>query len=170
MSAIQLFDLNGEQRFTGTALGGFQTATVTLTDAQVKALPTTGVQVVAAPGANKLLVVVSSVWTLDNTHGAYTNFSSFVTTLNYGSTGTPASAPYDEANNGAFADTSAVHLLGVFLGVGDGAGQAAWFADRATVVDTGLTVKAVNASAGDLTGGNAANTLSVSATYFTIGI
>src|SRR5687768_4998077 len=53
------------------------TATVTLTDAQIKALPTTSVQLIAAPGANKYIFVhgVSLVANIV-TDGSYTNMSS----------------------------------------------------------------------------------------------
>ena len=50
-------------------------ATVTLTDAQIKTLPTTPFTLVAAPGANKVIVPVMVAIDFDGSHGAYTNIA-----------------------------------------------------------------------------------------------
>lgn len=49
--------------------------TVTLTDAQIKALPTTAVEIVPAPGAGRMIRVVSTTIWCDTTLGAYTNLA-----------------------------------------------------------------------------------------------
>jgi hypothetical protein len=48
MSALQLYDLNGEQRFTGTSVGGVQTVAARLSSANILALGTTPVTIVPA--------------------------------------------------------------------------------------------------------------------------
>src|SRR5687767_6210148 len=49
--------------------------TLALTDAQIKALPSTALQVVPAAGANRLLVPVFACLTVDSNAGAYTNIA-----------------------------------------------------------------------------------------------
>jgi hypothetical protein len=49
-----------------------QSATVTLTNAQILTLPTLGVTVVAAQGANTVILPVSGFIVLDSSAGAYT--------------------------------------------------------------------------------------------------
>lgn len=151
--------------------GAYQTATVTLTNAQILALPTTPIQVVAAPGVGNLLVVDSAVMALDATGGVYSDFDSFNVFLNYGSGGLKqASNLYDEANNGAFADDNAVNFIGIFQPIDAGTNQAGWFGDATNVVNVPITVWALNGAAGDLAGGDAANTLKVVMNYYTVAV
>ena len=151
------------------ARGGLSSAALTLTNAQILALPTTAREIVAAPGEGKLHVCVSAVMVLDATNGAYSDFDLFSLFVNYGTTWKQASIAYDEFSNGAFADNSAVHLLGMFTGAGAGGTPAAsWFADHAEAVNKPLTVFATNGSAGDLDGGGTGNTLAVYLNYLTI--
>jgi hypothetical protein len=65
MSSIQLFDLNGEQRFTGTSVGGPQLAVFrVITSAQLLALPGAAVTLVPAGGTGVIVVPWNVVaWT-----------------------------------------------------------------------------------------------------------
>lgn len=159
----------------GAGIGVLKVATVTLTDAQIKALPTTPVQVVAAPGVGKIAVpimaLVGLAWTAD-----YTNISADST---FDFFWLPAGA---QPFNSLFeADTSSVSSL--LAGGGNAYAmssplQLGWTAaapglsvPRATgdfmggtnVVDANISVFITNS--GDLTGGNAANSLKVTVWY-----
>jgi len=55
-----LLTSDGTNWTSAAASGGVQTATITLTNAQIKALHATPIQAIAAPGANKCIVIVTS--------------------------------------------------------------------------------------------------------------
>lgn len=139
-------------------------ATVELTDAQIKALPTTGVQIVAAPGENKLIRPTYVAMLLNNTAGAYTNASANAALIF--DVGTQTALFFDENYNAALTGSDSVVLALTPL----------QYVEAAQVIGNleGLLVNMVNGAlkiagintAGNWTGGNAANTLRVSVTYY----
>jgi hypothetical protein len=160
-----------------------QRATVTLTNAQIKALPTTRITIIAAPGAGFWTRVLGVDYASDTSAGAYTNLDATYCDLFVGYAG---SADYaggyvvDDA-----ASTPALTLLTDVLGI---AGQRLIagipYAEVFTVIggagyvvapqnarsareNVALVVGSDNNGSGDYTGGNAANTLTVTV-YFVV--
>lgn len=189
------------EMFTGSSavvqLPGGQTAdagilkrtTVTLTDAQIKALPSTPVELVAAPGTGKWIDVVSVTLRKDNTAGAYGNIAATGSVLKV-----VVGTNDDWATMGVVNDSSAspaLTYLTDYLGSADdgllklptfsqaatttsGAGWV-WgvppFYDYSTeFVNKALSIQIDNAAAGNLTGGNAANAMKVIVTYTVEGL
>lgn len=141
-------------------------ATVVLTDAQIKALPTTAVTVVAAI-AGKLIVPFMVTLQLDATAGAYTNLSA--------GTGDririsgPLGRSFSVRNNVLLTPAEKRTTFLPPLGALDAAPNTS--VEIYTNVDqdgdiegTALTINAVNA-AGDFTGGNALNEMTVTTFY-----
>lgn len=60
---------------TLSATGSINTAIVPLTDAQIKALPTTPITLVAAPSAGSWVKILGGSIVINNTAGAYTNIN-----------------------------------------------------------------------------------------------
>ena len=181
---------NTQAELQGATLGlGLRIATVTLTDAQIKALPTTPVQILSDPGAgnrNKLLgfsVVIRA------TSGAYTNIDATYADLHVEiQTGNYAVYPILVKDTpqgivqltnalGAAArtviDVSPFPLVSV---QGAAANDQLYVLPNAKTYagsppadwdDSTLSIKMDNNGSGDLTGGNAANTLKVTV-YYTV--
>lgn len=163
----------GNKTNIDTGGGLLLSATVTLTDAQIKALPTTGIQLVAAPGANKINMVVSANWVLDLT-SSYTGVDDASPQLVYDagfyiSGAFNASVPLGE---------SAGQYFGQFQipFIADGAGNfAGWPVTTYVGVTSGITNKAIRLfddfnSPSNYTGGNAANTLKITVYYITVDL
>lgn len=162
-----------------------QTKTVTLTNAQILALPTTPVEIVAAPGANKLLVPTMAVLLLDSSAAAYTNYNAFSGTEPYASSvylAWDALSHFNDALNPVTASSFLAQsgrmwaLLGPVTSniqsvAGDTSVGAGLVYTAAVHVDTQgyenkpLHVVGQNNDLGDFAGGNAANSLRVWVEY-----
>jgi len=141
---------------------GVLSATVTLTDAQIKALPTTPIEIVAAPGANKITLISSIILHLDWT-ADYTNIAGINVV-------------------GALSGTNNGYMGGLLESAGDVSGLLAngqdsfafLFPVSNSYIDNGLIndafyLKSLNNS-GNYTGGNAANTLKVTVYYIVVDL
>jgi hypothetical protein len=167
-------------------VGLIKRATVTLTDAQIKALPTTPIQIVAAPGAGYWIHVFAATLHGKFTSGAYTNVNAVNAQLYL----TPATGgawlTSVIENKNTYAN--AVARLATFLGAVEtiapvipyqealqsGGGSGDW-GEISPSVDMGpaqlenkpVLVEIANNGDGNLTGGNAANTL-VATVYYIV--
>jgi hypothetical protein len=147
-------------------------------NAQVKALPTTSLEIVPAPGVNYTWVVQACLVMVDSTDGAYTNIDAggFLKLDTYGT-----DYVADDAALG-FTDLSAllgvaghqlVPMRGRYSSEIDGSGALATYqatqwgvraypvADFTDKANAPVLVQLNNAASGDLTGGHANNSLLV---------
>src|SRR6266508_3161660 len=148
-----------------------QRAIVTLTDAQIKALPTTSVEIVAAPGAGKAIFPLAA-WFRLNWFADYENIaSSSLLTVQAGIQFGALFALLDNVNSD----------VDVLLASGGPAGTNAWLplASRASgslsigiagfndavIENLPLLFQCANGGEGPLTGGHANNTLKVTVYY-----
>lgn len=153
-----------------------QSATVTLTDAQIKTLPTTPVTIVAAAGAGKVIIPLSGFVSIDASAGAYTGITdaSLIlhdTSFNYFSSPTPV-----EIFLGAgYATPTSAQIGCPFLNTP----TSGTFVDIAlanqpmissTIDNSPLQVSDNWAGLSDYGGGNAANTMKVTVHYVIIDL
>lgn len=146
------------------------TASVTLAHSQIQALPSSPVELIAAPGANKIILPVMAT--------AYFHWSA-----NYGNIAATAALTL-AANNGynlltalfnSFAggvenllndDEDYFVVFNPLSDIAPNIGNVVamwWYAPN--FVNQNLTIEAYNASAGNFTDGDSANTLTVSVLY-----
>jgi hypothetical protein len=142
-----------------------QTATVPLTDAQIKALPTGDFTLVAAEGAGKLIVPLAIVITIDTTAGAYTNVTSGFSSLVYN--GAADASIY--FNNSIFTQgTKRTVVLPIAVYDDSGNGTAAHF-NTANAANAPLVLSVGNVD-GAFTGGHASNTGAVTVVYLVLDV
>jgi hypothetical protein len=158
--------------FIGSSGGGssvIHSASVTLTDEQIKASPTTPLTIVAAPGANRRLQLVAATVASDVRGGAYTNVNALCAgQLVYAGGSIAASLifPY-------FADTlvdfGAV-VVNDFL-PGFQAVNASFpepfvaYVYQSAIANKEIQFVVTNAGAGNFTGGHASNTITIGVAY-----
>lgn len=142
--------------------------TVELTDAQVKALPTTGIEIIPAPGAGKQVIVVGGGYFSKLTSG-YTNISAnstiFLDTNGQHNSTVIGDDAADSvtgvttflASGEHFVPIGANHAIGTAFGIT--LGKAA-----TTQANKAVNIKASN-SGGNFTGGNAANKVAITVYY-----
>lgn len=148
-------DLSGASSFVG-APGGMQTATVTLTNAQMLALRATPITVIAAPGAGKWIQVLGGSLIFDRT-AAYTESTDNLALRYVNGSGSKASADIEATG---FVDAS-----------GDAITNILPLAQLSTspLTTAGEISNALvcihNIGDGEFGGGNAANTVKVIVDY-----
>lgn len=171
------FQTGIESMFTGYAGGGgssyLQMATVTLTDAQIKALPTTPVQVVAAPGVGKIIRPVLTTILLNNTGGAYTNVVDASLVLRLGTTWVSGVMLMETALLATAQNSWVFQIPALASGSGTFAGEFVTVLQGNTLSgqeNQTLNIKDDYAGGSDYTGGNAANTLKVTVYYVVVDL
>lgn len=127
---------------------------VTLTDAQIKALPITPIELVAAPGANKVITLSQCFLSFPSPVSGYTNID------------VTGQFQFGWIRPGGFLPCASGYAGGTYIldgSLGDDAfvqfpnTDSEFSAD--SVVNRAFGIALYNAAAGVLTGGNAANTL-----------
>jgi hypothetical protein len=148
------------------------TRSLVLTDAQIKALPTTPIEIVPAPEIGKLLRFIYGVIALDSTAGAYTNLGTAAGYFAYDTVLVfdQASLLFHESERD-FLGRAAKSQCSFPPFTSWSAAQAAQVALNSggdlTNTNIGFTI---DSSGGNFTGGNTANTMKVTAFYEIISI
>jgi hypothetical protein len=137
----------------------------TLTDAQIKALPTTPVELVPAQGVGKMIKFMGGILRIDTTAGLYTNDNAYNTFVGiFLLTANVNNAIYfPDLNAGDDRLCNLAPLVNP-----DGANPTAFLVENVYAINAvenmPLTIKSTN-TGGNFTGGDPANTLEVTVYY-----
>lgn len=161
-----------------TAIENVQTvysASDTLTDAQIKALPTTPVEIVPAPGAGKRYQLIGGSLKIDSTAGAYTNFSEDAGDgFNIEAGNMVLSSLADFAVVGWLlgeAQSSTFEIAGPYMTKPATGSRVSTNGSATADYENGAMVLTCNnGELGDFTGGHADNTGSITVIYFEVSL
>jgi hypothetical protein len=135
-----------------------------LTDAQIKALPSTPNIIIAAPGINKIILPISVVF-ITNIVSIYTNLNvnAAVQVSWNGSTSAGLTYSYIKDSNAGMLSSTGPGFFPQVLGtVGDGSGTNFPPAgDFTSFANKSFTIEGINGVDGNWTGGNILNTLKI---------
>ncbi len=152
-------------------------ASVTLTDAQIKALPTTGVDVLEALGADSRYVIIGGAVVADFTGGGYANVDATEGNGFYIASGVaisgivPLNSYFSENYLAYTAQPFTFEILPrIIANVGLGDGNMPNLTTFDAIFNQPLTIKYDNNGAGNFTGGNAANSLKLVILYKVISL
>ncbi len=156
-------------------------AKVVLTDAQIKALPTTPITMVAAQGSGKFIVPVSLNLELNATSGGYSNINGYSWIALSSATSNDASGYIGNDNTISPAMVNLTNFLSsanhratqipvpaTWSDPGGWGVLAAVQGGSISVFNSALTIYADNSGSGNFTGGNAANSLIVTTLYLVL--
>lgn len=144
-------------------------ASVILNNDQIKALPTTPVTLVPAPGAGKVIQLISAVW-ICNFQAPYGNFATEVCTGQMSVNNRSVSSIYDENQNGALGSTGTPYLMFSQYQLADGVQTlTCWPDDASGLENKPLTMYFLNNDS-NFTGGDPANTIKVDVYYVVVDL
>lgn len=160
---------------TSPEAGLLKTATVELTDAQIKALPTTPFQLVAAQGAGKAIIPISCITIPNFTAGVYTHDADSSWQLAVSGGGISIGGPFmaDTAlssNSNIYVSQIACIEQGPGAGAFTGVLVTGSIAVTSSYDNSALYIGDFYNGVNDYTGGNAANTLKITVYYVVIDL
>lgn len=148
------------------------TVEVTLTNAQFKALPTTGIQLLAAPSAGRCNIPLLAVLNTDFSAAAYTNINA-AAAIDILANAT--AFVFNRLKNNAtdsltavttlLGATKTITALGPYTQASSNAKETYGLPQTRTNMAAAWTIKANNGGSGDFTGGDSANSCKVRIWY-----
>ena len=160
--------------------GLLQIITVTLNNEDIKALPTTPIQIVPAPGLGRYVLPIAANVILNNSAGAYTNVSPNTNSWNIGWQGSSLWYASGQLVSNALGAANASPIYGDFMfpgtlrtGTGDFAGELVttmFNQPLNSIENLPLVIKDDWNGNTNYTGGNVSNTMKVTTLYAVMAI
>lgn len=141
---------------------------VTLTDGQIKALPTTSVTIIPAPGANKVILPIAAFYWL-TWHADYATIDAAVS-FALGNIAGSLQESLGQVSGLLASGESAGAVVGPGLQVGSNRVMGLSGMLTSDIVNQPLILSALNNTSGNFTGGDASNVLTVTVLYAVISI